>query len=374
MKILFVASGRFQENASLIRAAALGGELLRQGHDPIFCLTDAADSRALLEEQGVAERCCWVPTRNPLDFAREASRFSGVEFIHLINANFAGEVLGMRLRGGGTRVISDWDEWLSRVPCTAGIRWKRLGMEFLARRISSAFVFSSSYLQALYRPFLGGRPTTYIPYGLNPFTPVANDTAARWLRPGRRYALYLGSLQEAYREDLRELALLSQSCRDLDLDLVVVGDGPERVWLERDLTHLLLGGRAVFTGRLSNPDLDGLVADPAVCLGFLPLKDTLPNRCRCPNKLLHYVRGGKPVVTNRVGEPASLLGSQGHYYTYADPVSLTAAVRSALEHPPRYVLNDFSWSHRTNVYVRFLEENFGPARSLVSQAQPPPPR
>jgi len=359
MKILFVAAGSFGRNASFIRAAALGGELQRAGHDPVFCLTEAADTRALLEQHGVAQKCVWVPTRNPLDFVRRASLFADVEFVHLINANLAGEMLGMRLRRGGARVVSDWDEWLSRVPSGAGLRWKRLGMEFLARRISAAFVFSSSYLQSEYRPFLGRRPNAYIPYGLNMSGAVIGGAAARWLRAGRGYAMYLGSLHEQYREDLQELILLARSCSELDLDLVVAGDGSERTWLESELTKALPGGRVVFTGQLSIPELDGLVAEPSVRLSFLPLKDTMQNRCRCPNKLFHYIKGGKPVVTNRVGEPGILLGDLGHYYTYADPASLTAAVRGSLEHPPRYALEDFSWARRAATYVQFLEDNFG---------------
>jgi len=369
MKILFVAAGSFGRNASFIRAAALAGELQRAGHDPILCLTEAADTRALLEQYGVAEKCFWVPTRNPLDFLRIAGQFSGVEFVHLINANLAGELLGIRLRREGAKVISDWDEWLSRVPSGARLRWQRLGMEFLARRISDAFVFSSSYLESEYRPFLGRRPTAYIPYGLNPCGAVTGSAAARWLRKGRRYALYLGSLHELYREDLQELILLARSCSELDLDLVVAGDGSERAWLVAELTKILPDGRTVFTGQLSIPELDGLVAEPSIELSFLPLKDTMQNRSRCPNKLFHYIKGGKPVVTNRVGEPASLLGDLGHYYTYADLASLTTAARGALARPPHYALDDFSWARRASTYVRFLEESFGP--SLSRGAKPP---
>lgn len=363
MKILFVAAGSFRQNASFIRAAALGGQLQLQGHDPVFCLKEAPDTRALLEQHGVSEKCSWARTRSPIDFLRLARRFTDVDFVHLINANLAGEILGLRLRPGGARVISDWDEWLSRVPFQTGFHQRTYALEFIARRISSAFIFSSSYLQSEYRRYLGKIPTAYIPYGLNPSGPVTPGAATRWLREGRRYAMYLGSLHEMYREDLRELLLLAQSCRDLDLDLVVAGDGSERPWLEAELAKILPSNRIVFTGQLSIPELDGLVAEDAVRLCFLPLKDTMQNRSRCPNKLFHYIKGGKPVVTNRVGEPANLLGELGHYYAYGDAASVTVAVRASLERPPRYDVDSFSWARRASTYVRFLEDNFGPAAS-----------
>lgn len=358
MKILFVAAGSFPGNASFIRPAALGGELLRLGHDPVYCLTEAPGTRQLLEQYGVPNRCVWAASRSPLDFARACSEFEGVDFVHLINANLAGEVVALRLRRRGARIISDWDEWLSTVPRGPLAQSKYRAMEWIARRISSGFVFSSTFLQNEYRKYIPGIPTTYIPYGFNPSGAISPGLADKVLRPGRRYALYLGSLSDSYREDLRELVLLAQCCRDLDLDLVVAGDGSERPWVEAEVGKHLPDGRAVFTGQLTLPVLDGLVPAESIRLSFLPLKDTPQNRSRCPNKVFHYIRGGKPVVTNRVGEPANLLGDQGHYYQYGDRTSMAAAVTQALEHRVVYPVDQFTWAGRAAAYVRFLEENF----------------
>jgi len=358
MKILFVAAGSFPGNASFIRAAALGGELRRLGHDPVYCLTEAAGTRKLLEQYGVPNRCVWAASRSPLDFARACSQFEGVDFVHLINANLAGEVVGTRLKKRGARIISDWDEWLSEVPRGPKLKYQYRMLEWIARRISSGFIFASTYLQNEYRKHLGGLPTTYIPYGFNPSGALEPGLAEKILRPGRRYALYLGSLSDSYREDLRELVLLAQCCRDLDLDLVVAGDGSERTWVEAEVAKCLPDGRAVFTGQLPLPVLDGLVPAESIRLSFLPLKDTRQNRSRCPNKVFHYIRGGQPVVTNRVGEPANLLGAGGHYYQYGDRASLSAAVQEALGHRAAYSVEDFTWARRAEAYVRFLQEHF----------------
>ncbi|MCW5559276.1 MAG: glycosyltransferase, partial [Verrucomicrobiae bacterium] len=304
------------------------------------------------------DRCVWAASRNPLDFARVCGQFEGVDFVHIINANLVGEVVGTRLRKRGARIISDWDEWLSQVPRGTKLKFKFLMMEWIARRISSGFIFASTYLQNEYRKYLRDLPTAYIPYAFNPSGAVEPGLAEKVLRPGRRYALYLGSLSDSYREDLRELVLLAQCCRDLDLDLVVAGDGSERPWVEAEVAKCLPDGRAVFTGQLTLPVLDGLVPAESFRLSFLPLKDTPQNRSRCPNKVFHYIRGGKPVVTNRVGEPANLLGNGGHYYQYGDRASLTVAVREALEHRAAYSVEEFTWARRAQAYVRFLEENF----------------
>jgi len=360
MKILFVAAGSFPGNASFIRPAALGGELRRLGHDPVYCLTEAPGTRSLLEQFGVPNRCVWAASRSPLDFARVCGQFVNVDFVHIINANLAGEVVGLRMRRRGARIISDWDEWLSTVPRGFLARCKFWMLEWIARRISSGFIFASTWLQNEYRRHLPGLPTAYIPNGFDPRGALEPGLAERVLRPGRRYVLYLGSLGEWYREDLRELTLLARCCRDLDLDLVVAGDGSERAWVEAEVARHLPGGRAVFTGHLTLPVLDGLVPAESIRLGFLPLKDTRQNRSRCPIKVFHYIRGGKPVVTNRVGEPAHLLGDGGHYYQYGDLASMTAAVTQALEHRTACSGDPFTWSRRAETYVRFLQENFAP--------------
>ncbi|MBX3731680.1 MAG: glycosyltransferase family 4 protein [Verrucomicrobiae bacterium] len=373
MKVLIVGAGYFPANASLIRAAALGGALKRLGQDPVLCLAESPGSRQLLEQHDLVECCRWVPSRNPAHFARAARDFRDVQFVHLINANLVGEVMGWSLRRHGARVISDWDEWLSSMPRGWKAKLKSVLMEWIARRISSGFVFSSTYLQSEYRRHLGALPTAYIPYGFDPTGPTSPGLAEQCLRPGRQYAMYLGSLGALYREDLQELVLLAACCRDLDLDLLIAGNGSERERLEAEIARFLPDGRAVFTGQLTLPVLDGLVPAPAIRFCFLPLKDTVQNRSRCPNKVFHYIRGGKPVVTNRVGEPANLLAEQGRYYEYGNRASLIAAMRDALARPAQYVLEDYTWKRRAETYLRFLQDHFHPGRS-PTPLPPPFPR
>lgn len=358
MRFLFVAAGTFRANASILRAACLARELNHSGHEAQLLLLDGQDSRELVAAKDLGNMTHWVANRRPPAFLAAAASLPRPDWVHVINANLVGLLSGRSARRRGARVVSDWDEWLSRVPSSRRLRWRRLLLEWLARQVSDAYLFASRHLCEHYGPRVAGRPQLYLPYALDP-SPHPDEV--RWaervrLQADQRYIAYVGSLDACYRTDLEELVLLAEACRDFGWGLVVAGDGSERPALAGRLAKILPAERLVMPGRLPVPLMDGLLSQPSIAATFLPLEDTVQNRARCPNKMFHYIKAGRPVVTNRVGEAASLLGDQGHYYRYRDAGSLGSTLRRAAEAQPSYDLESFSWRMRCAAYERFLRD------------------
>lgn len=356
--LIFATGGSFKWHASIIRAAGLGRELRAAGVHVRYVLMDAADSRELLRLFGMEDVCHWVERgRNPLRFFGADLGAAPPDIVHVINAPVAGQVVSWRGRRSGAKVIADWDEWLSRVPfgLLHSLKWRIL--EHLAVLGSDAFVFSSKYLREAYRTRLGNRPTAYIPYGMSiERRPEGLDTAGKAvLDPGVAWVAYTGSMHSAYKDDLLELVALARVCRELGLGLTVVGDGSERLWVEGEVRGILAPERVAFPGWLTVDALDSFLARKRIRACFLPLGDTVQNRCRCPNKMFHYVKAGRTVVTNRVGEVANLLGEQAFYYEPRDVGSLRDAVKEAVSADARYDLEAFSWRRRAQSYLEFVK-------------------
>jgi glycosyltransferase involved in cell wall biosynthesis len=130
------------------------------------------------------------------------------------------------------------------------------------------------------------------------------------------HLIYVGPLDTQHR--VRELAAAFLAARDHDprLHLLVVGDGPERGWLERNLGHA-----ATFPGELEPAQLSELAwqADLLVC----PTTgaDTAPTIIEAQN-------AGVAVLAVDGGEAAALIeNGRSGFLVPDDPVALSDAIR-----------------------------------------------
>lgn len=358
LRVIFVAAGHFRGNASILRAVRLTTELMRLKQEPTLLLLREPATEELVEEAGVRTRCVWMGDKRAVGYMRAAAELPPQDIIHLINVNFVGLNVARQERGRNSLVVSDWDEWFSRVSAPWIRRWKRRLMEWEARRISDAFVFASRYLLQEYGRRLRRVPTAYIPYALELGGADVGAGAREFtgVPEGLHYMAYVGSLSRSYRNDLKELVGVARVCAAQGLGLVVAGDGSERGWLEEELRAVLGRERLRMAGQLSVSVLDGLLRQERVVATFLPLPDTVQNRSRCPNKLFHYIKAGKPVVTNRVGEAAEVLAERGFYYRYGDADSLAVAMGIACKTKISYDVNGLTWAARCRAYVEFVEK------------------
>jgi phosphatidylinositol alpha 1,6-mannosyltransferase len=184
-----------------------------------------------------------------------------------------------------------------------------------------------------------------------------SETLHRQLAPGGEVIVgYVGRL--AKEKQLERLGPISTM---RGVRLVLVGDGPERLHLERRLPH------ATFTGFRSGVDLARTLAtfDVFVTTG---LDETF---CQAVQEAL---ASGVPVVAPAVGGPLDLVthGSNGFLWSPAQPVSLVGAVaelvadrarRTAMGHAARASVLERPWPVVMDRLVEYYRVVIGAAAS-----------
>ena len=81
--------------------------------------------------------------------------------------------------------------------------------------------------------------------------------------------------------------------------LLIVGDGPERERLEREVASHRLAERAQFTGAVAPEEVPGWLASMDVAVAPYP---PLTNFYFSPLKLFEYMAAGLPIVGSRIGQ------------------------------------------------------------------------
>jgi glycosyltransferase involved in cell wall biosynthesis len=93
---------------------------------------------------------------------------------------------------------------------------------------------------------------------------------------------------------------------------------------------------------------------------LFPIRETLLNLCRCPSKTFAYVQAKRPVIANRVGEVAEVLGDKG-IYVEPTPQSFADAIERAMSSPEverdiEYDLSNLTWSARADALLAELKK------------------
>jgi glycosyltransferase involved in cell wall biosynthesis len=115
--------------------------------------------------------------------------------------------------------------------------------------------------------------------------------------------------------------------RELDVDAVLVGDGPEREKLEALVDELGIGAAVTFMGKLPNDAMPALVADADVAI-FPSLMEATSVAA------LEAMSCGVPVAASRVGGlPEIVDESVGTLFDVANPEAQAAAIVALLKSP-----------------------------------------
>ncbi len=158
------------------------------------------------------------------------------------------------------------------------------------------------------------------------------------------------------------------------VQLVVVGEGPLRADLEREIRARDLDGRAVLTGSVAHEQVPALVREFDVALAPY---DRLDHAFYfSPLKVFEYMACGKPVVAAAIGQLSELVddGSTGFTYTPGDVDAFAAACARLLSDPDlrrrqgeeaaRRVRERYTWARNaarvTEVARGLLEARAGP--------------
>jgi len=143
---------------------------------------------------------------------------------------------------------------------------------------------------------------------------------------GKKVVGYIGTLYDwqGVRELLGMFRILAAK-RD-DVMLLVVGDGPEREWVESEIQSPELRDRVRFVGAVPSRDVPRYIA--AIDVMVVPRPSTLSTETAVPMKIFEAMMGGKPVVGTQVGGLTevledgvdALLSPPGDIYQLADNV------------------------------------------------------
>jgi len=101
-----------------------------------------------------------------------------------------------------------------------------------------------------------------------------------------------------------------------DAKLIIVGDGPQRPYLEKITAELGLKGRVIITGFQPYPTMPQFINLADVCINtFL---NTDATRDIFPGKIVQYIACGRPTVATPLPGITTLLPGESHGVVYAD--------------------------------------------------------
>lgn len=348
MKYALLATGCTKNNASFVRLRELGRELARQGFDVDFVLDGSAHNSSLVQDLQPARLQLVSGTfrATRLFNRRTLLRRLAPDIVHILNPQplNVSSVFGL-----GVPIVCDWDELLS----ARQRPWLRKSndwfFEACARRIATTHVVASRYLQHLFRARFGVE-SLYLPYAT--YLPDAAVASNPFSKPT---AVYLGNLIRDFDHDIVIDAWELLLRRGVPLDLSIIGGGELLDSVRRDVERRGLTNVRVEGYMTGQPMWDRLRHAHVL---LFPIRDTVGNRSRCPSKTYAYMQARRPIITNRVGEVAEVLGDLAEYVA-PSPVEFASAVeRIAFTHPPDvdYPVRLHTWADRVSRLVAGLRE------------------
>jgi alpha-maltose-1-phosphate synthase len=207
------------------------------------------------------------------------------------------------------------------------------------------------------RPYAGGGPMIVVPNGVD--VEVFGDRPDRALARAElglpvstRLVCFTGSLRPWHGLDIAMAAL---AALPNDIHLVVAGDGPVRLELDRRARDLRLGGRVHWLGQVAHSQIPLVLAACDLAIAPYP---ALPEFAFSPLKLYEYLAAGIPVVASSIGQiPQTLDGGRwGCLVVPGDPGALAAGIAGVLRDPAaaqaraglarEYALAEHGWAHR----------------------------
>lgn len=176
-----------------------------------------------------------------------------------------------------------------------------------------AVVVPSETLERIARAKWGVASPMRIPNGIavDHFSQVAPDP---WpaARPSRTRVATVAGLRA-----VKNLPRLMRAVAELDVELVIAGDGPERGTIEAEAARLGLGDRLL---------APGFLADPARLLTHADLFALSSDSEQFPISVVEAMAAGLPVVATDVGDVRAMVSEANRPFIVSDEGGLTEAI------------------------------------------------
>jgi glycosyltransferase involved in cell wall biosynthesis len=335
MRIGFVNTGTFQQNASTIRCLQLGKLLARDGYDVSLVITDQPENRLRYGDSvdGIRMRYSDVGSgREQLSKARLLMR-ERFDVLHCMSAGSSVHFpawLSKWRHGGTPCLIMDFDEWQSLwlpYPKRAyQAMWERF-----ACATSDAVIFASAYLARTLGKSVPTSRRYTLPYAFDEQEFMADALPPELVREryaGRRLAVYMGNLLPQFDASRVLDAVEPMRRTHPDLLFLFIGGGSLRDQFQQRVDAEGLGDHVRLLGFLPNAEMIQHLRAADVLL--LPIRDTVLNQSRSPNKLFQYVAARRPIVTNRLENIYDVVGDEALYFAFDSTEDFSRVIGDAL--------------------------------------------
>jgi glycosyltransferase involved in cell wall biosynthesis len=360
MRYCFLTYGAWEKNAGLLRPRELGAELIRQGHQVIYLIDDYPPNH---QDLGLSPGAKVEFVPHPRSLRQIAERWHILariqpDYVHVLNLN-AKTVLALarvgrpchgQRRGLRARVVAEWDEppFLKDLPWPKAQLYRAL--DCYLRRRADVYIVCTRYLQEYFRTHWG-IDAAYIPHAT--YLPQYADGPSPYAAPT---AVYMGQMYPLWDLDLLFDAALLLAREGFKPPMAFVGDGPDLPkWTQFVKDHKL--DNITLSGYRRGEELWRYLRHAHVLM--FPIRPTLVNQSRCPSKTFAYAQSRRPILTNRVGEVAQLLGDKATYVE-ATPAGFAAGIRQAMSTPALsdvdYQIEKHNYRDRTRQLLEAIEK------------------
>jgi glycosyltransferase involved in cell wall biosynthesis len=271
-------------------------------------------------------------------------------------------------------IVKDFDEFPSLIGSLGPLR--RAYLRWIERcmiRQGDGFTCASAYIEQHVRsrrPEIGAR-VVRLPVAISADEHQADPKIVQRViqsASGRPILLYVGSVNRFYEDQIDEIIALALTLRRRGSPsrVIIAGGGPDLEYFKTKALRAGVNDALQFVGHLRREGELPSYLEAASALLF-PFPGNAFNLSRCPTKAYHYAAANRPVVTNPVGEVASLLGDSALYYpernTEAFADRCEEALRIGRSFESRIPLRSLTWEARARQFHDWLESNGWAPRS-----------